>query len=208
MDFLEKKEDTKEIVMFFKKDYTYDRKSLADEITKRYPELGEPSFIEKNGNFGLPIFCFMDNPEMFLAVAKNSVSISFHDKYFDKLATIIFDIVDAFNDSGIEFVRLGYISNNYLPSNKVDIVKNRFLVKDQVENMIDFNIGWYRQLDTKFGKINCWEKYMTEKKDGDSLLLLYDFNTIVDYEFDFELKSIKEFLNVANAYIESRIEEL
>lgn len=209
MSFLEKGQDTKELILFIKKGEKYDYRAIANDIASRYPELGNISFLnEKFPTPGLPLFCFTDNEDMVLSADNNTISIAFRKPCYDKIATMVFDVADAFNEGGVELVRLGYISNMFLPVAKIEDIKKYFLVENRVEGMIDFNLGWYRQMKTKFGTINCWEKFITEKTDVDHLIAQYDFNTLVDYKFDFEMKSIKEFLSVADDYIESRIKEI
>ncbi len=208
MSFLKNKKDTKEIVIFFKKDSKCDFGAVAKEIRSRYPNLGEPKFMGEKAQIGLPILYFGEDHDMVISVDNFTISIVTHDKYFSSLATIVFDIVDAFEENGSEFTRMGYVSNIFLESKDIDIVKERFLNTKELDGVIDINIGWYRVLDAKFGKINCWEKFITEKSEVDNLICQYDFNTPADQKFVFEMKGIKEFLRVSDDYIESRIKSL
>lgn len=99
---------------------------------------------------------------------------------------------------------MGYISSIFMPSNYVDKVKDRFLCVDELEDIEDFNLSWYRSFNNKFGSINCWERFITNAVDFKDLLIQYDFNTPVQENINFEMKYIKEFIKTANDYIESR----
>jgi hypothetical protein len=70
--------------------------------------------------------------------------------------------------------------------------------------MEEFQLFLYKELSTKYGNINAWERVITEGNRKHELLMQYDFNSRQDEKQEFDMKYIKEFIKVSNDYIESR----
>ncbi len=200
--------DTKEIVLFFKENTSFSLVDISKEILVRYPELGDPIILPDNGKTRSPLILFNTNPDFQMQISRVSLNFVINHVYFKKIEEIIFDIVDLFEEAKCYFYRMGYISSIFMPSDYVDKVKDRFLCVDELEDIEDFNLSWYRSFNNKFGSINCWERFITNAVDFKDLLIQYDFNTPVQENINFEMKYIKEFIKTANDYIESRTDFL
>ncbi|MCH5167755.1 MAG: hypothetical protein J1F35_07725 [Erysipelotrichales bacterium] len=198
--------DTKEIVLFFKDDAnSFSLVDVSKELMNRYHELGEPTLLPDNGNTKSPLLLFNSNPDFQIQISRVSLNFVINHVYFDRLATIIFDIVDAFEEFKCKFFRIGYISSIFLAPQFIKKVQDKFLKIENVEGIKEFNLSWYKALENKYGTINCWERFITDSSDFKDLLIQYDFNTPIDVNVDFEIKYIKEFIKTANNYIDSRM---
>lgn len=198
--------DTKEIVLFFKEDTSFSLVDAAHEILSRYPELGEPILFPDDGKTRAPLILFSRNPEFQIQISRVSVGLVVSHNYFNKLESLIFDMVDAFEGLDAPFYRIGYISSIFLSPEYVKKAKNKFFKIEELEGVSDFNLSWYRKLKNKFSDVNCWERFITDSKSFNDLLIQYDFNTNVNETIKFEMKYIKEFVRTANEFIESRID--
>ena len=198
--------DTKEIVLFFCDDTNFSLVDVSKELLGRYSELGEPTVLPDNGKTKAPLILFNSNPDFQIQISRVSVNFVVNHTYFEKLTSIIFDIVDTFEEFKCKFFRMGYISSIFLAPQYIEKVQEKFLRSNNLEGIKEFNLSWYKILENKFGPINCWERFITDTSDFKDLLIQYDFNTPIDIQIDFEIKYIKEFIKTANEYISSRTE--
>lgn len=197
--------DTKEIVLFFKEEARYSSLDVAKEIMNRYELIGEPVIIPDNGDAKLPTIIFNKNADMQVQVSRVSVNVIVNHNCFNEISSIAFDMVDIFEAFNLNFYRIGYISSVFLAPKYVTKVKERFLNLDNLEGIEDFNFSWYHVIENKLGKINCWERIITDKANFSDLLMQYDFNSPANEEVEFDMKYIKEFINSTNDYIEERV---
>lgn len=196
--------DTKEVVLFFHANSTFTPIEVVNEIKKRYEELGNPFVLLENEKTGKLLFLFNENPSLQMQCTREHFTVVCDHTYFDKMTSIVFDLVDTFGEFSCEFKRIGYISNVFLSPKCIDKMKKKFLKCEEFEGVKEFNLGWHRELDIKDGSINCWERMITDKRQFKDLLCQYDCNTLVDEEIVLEMKFIKSFFKVADEYIESR----
>lgn len=197
--------DTREIVLFFKEETDFNLLDVSQELVERYPELEDPIILPDNGQTKSPVILFNRNPELQVQISRVSVNVLVSHNYFDKIASITFDMVDAFEEYECEFYRLGYICSIFLAPQYVNKAKDHYLNMENVSEIQEYNLSWYKTIENKFGKLNCWERFITGSKDFKDLLIQYDFNTPINEDVNLEMKFIKEFVNTANNYIESRI---
>lgn len=198
--------DTKEIVLFFEEETKFNLVDISKELMNRYPELGEPTILPDHGNSKAPLILFNENSEFQIQISRWSLNFIVNHRYFEKLVTIAFDMIDTFEEVECKFYRMGYISSIFLAPQYIDKVKERFLKMENIDDVKEFNLSWYKTIKNKYGTINCWEKFITDTIDFKDLLIQYDFNSPMDVTIDFEMKYIKEFIKTANAYIEKRID--
>lgn len=198
--------DTREIVLFFDENIEFTPINIAQDIISRYPELGSPIILPVSNNKKAPLIIFNENPDIQIQSNFNNFTIVFNHKYFDKTASIIFDIVDTFENIGIKFIRMGMVASVFLSPKYVDKCKNRYLNMDNVGNVDEINLSWYFRLSVKDKEINAWERLITDSKHFNDLLCQYDFNTPIGERIDLDMKYIKEFISVATNFIESRLD--
>lgn len=198
--------DTKEIVLFFKENSTFKEIEVAKEIISRYPEIGNPVIIPESDKREVPVIIFNENPDLQMQISLKMCTIVVNHSYFEKLSTIVFDIVDTFADVKQEFVRIGYISNVFLSPSTVIRAKKKYLNEKIVDDITDFNFSWYKKLNASFGAINCWERLITDNNSFKDLLYQFDFNTIATDVISLEMKNIKEFFKLTSEYINKRID--
>lgn len=196
--------DTKEIVLFFKEDMKFKPVDVAKEIGERYPEIGNPIIIPESDNKTVPVIIFNENPDLQMQVSFKMFTIVMNHTYFEQLATMVFDIVDAFLEFNVEFCRLGYVASIFLSPKHVERAKKRYLNGKIIEEITDFNFSWYKRLECSFGSINCWERIITDKHSFNDLLCQFDFNTIATDVISLDMKKIKEFFKLTNEHIEDR----
>lgn len=198
--------DTKEIVLFFEEGVNFSLLDVSREIVSRYKECGEPILFPDDGKTKAPLILFNTNPDFQIQISRVSLNFVVNHHYFKKLAALIFDMVDVFEEFKCKFYRMGYISSIFLSPDYVKRVKNRFLRVEELVDISEFNLCWYKRFQNKFGYINCWEKFITDSTNFKDLLIQYDINTPVDENISFDMKYIKEFIVTANDYIEKRID--
>lgn len=196
--------DTKEIVLFFKENTNFNLVDVSKEILERFPSLDEPIILPDNGKTRSPLILFNTNPEFQIQISRVSVNFVINHVYFRKIESIIFDMVDLFEEMGCSFYRMGYICSIFLSPPYVEKMKKRFLCTDELEDIQEYNLSWYKTLTNKFGRINCWERFITDSNNFKDLLIQYDFNTPINEEISFEMKYIKAFIKTTNDFIEKR----
>lgn len=196
--------DTKEIVLFFANNTKYNALDVAKELLSRYEELGNPVILPESEDKRRPLIIFNTNTDFQIEASLYTFNIVVKHKYFEKISTIIFDIVDAFSEFKCDFYRIGYISNVFLSPKYVDKAKKRYLNETYLEGINDYNLSWYKKLETNDGEINAWERLITDRANFSELLCQYDFNTPHKENVAIDMKFIKEFLHVTDEYIEQR----
>lgn len=198
--------DNKEIVLFFDVNTNFDSLSVAKELSSRYPELGNPTILPPTNDIKAPVIVFKENPDFKLIVSFANVNFIINHTYFDKKISIAFDMIDAFEGFKANFTRIGYISNIFLSPDDIEKVKNKYLNRNELNDILDFNLSWYRELEIKDGILNCWERFITDHHDFNDLLCQYDINTPVGEKMDMNMKFLKVFFKESDEYIEKRID--
>jgi hypothetical protein len=74
------------------------------------------------------------------------------------------------------------------------------------DDVLEFNIAFYKQLKLKKEPINCWERLITNSEKFDDLLVQFDFNTENDPNRDINMKYIRDFIKLCDEYSEERID--
>lgn len=87
---------------------------------------------------------------------------------------------------------------------KIDVAKNKYLKVNELEDIKDFNLSWYKELEMSIGVVNCWERLITDHLDFNDLLCQYDINTPVKDKINLDMKYIKTFIKEADNYIDKR----
>ena len=90
--------DNKEVVLFFDINTNFDSLSVAKELSSRYPELGNPTILPPTNDPKSPLIVFKENPDFRLVVSLSNVNFIINHTYFDNIASIAFDMVDAFEE--------------------------------------------------------------------------------------------------------------
>lgn len=195
--------DSREVVLFFDENPEFKAVEVANEIVSRYPELGDVTVLpERKGN--MPLVLFNTNPSFYLHVSRHSVNIIVDSSLFKDLHKIIFDMVDLFDDIKVSFTRIGMVASNYLSSKFINKAHDKFLNMESLPGMRQFNLSWYRSIESKYGLLNCWERIITDEADPNTLLMQFDINSAMDVKVDFSMKFIKGFLNTAEDIMEER----
>lgn len=199
--------DTKEIVLFFEEGKSFEVLDVAKELINRFKVIGNPLILPENKNNKVPLIVFNESNDMQIQVSKSAVTILISQKYFGKLASIIFDIVDIFDAYKIRFIRIGCISSIFLNPDKIEVAIDRFLKRESFDDKLEnFNISWYHKLSSKYGDINIWERIIKDSNNFSDLLMQYDFNSIVGDKINLDMKYIKEFIKVSSEFIDSRVD--
>ena len=197
--------DTKEVVLYFEEDTKFNTVDVAKELLSRYNELGNPMLLPENSkNKNVPLILFNTNPSFQIQITSTSLSFLIDHTYFDKISSIIFDMVDTFEDVKCKFVRMGIVTTTYLAPKTVEAVKKKYLVADNLPDISNFNLSWYREIENKYGKLNCWERIINDTQDFKDLLIQFDINSKKEEKIDFNMKYIKEFIKISESIVEDR----
>lgn len=196
--------DTKEIVLFFKENTKFTPLNIAQELLSRYPELGNPIILPETSNKNAPLVVFNENDDIQMQTNYNCFTFVCNHKYFDNITSIIFDIVDTLEGEGAEFNRIGYVASIFLSPKYVDKAKDKYLNMEELNDIEEVNVSWYRKLGISTGYINCWERIITDSQRFKDLLCQFDFNTPVNIEVSLDMKYIKEFFKICDEFVERR----
>lgn len=200
--------NTKEILLFFNKEYDFKPVQIANEIMSRYEVLGNPVLLPMSNNSKSTILVFNTCPDFQISLNKVCLTIAINHNFFDELENIIFDMVDTFEGFNIKFSRIGYLDNKFYPSKKINIIKEKYVNQELMGDMSEFNISWYTKIPSKAGDINCWQRFITDTAQYSDLLYQFDFNTMFDKEFDFTMKNIKIFFKTTKEFSDSKEDNL
>ena len=198
--------DMREIVLYFGKGCKLVPIDIAKSLTDRFEELGNPMVLTPDPReTHAPLVVFKDNPDFMATVTQMTINLVVNHSHFEKFETIIFDIVDAFDDLNISLVKMGLVYSIFLSPDKVEVAKNRLLNMDNLpDDLVDIRLSWYKKIPSKHGDINCWERVITDSDQFKDLLFQFDFNTNFDENANFDMKFIKEIVGIANDYTEER----
>lgn len=196
--------DTKEVVLFFKEDTKFTPLNIAQELLNRYPELGNPLVLPESNKKNAPLVIFNENNDIQMQANFNNFTFICNHKYFDKINSIIFDIVDTFETENAKFNRIGFVASIFLSPKYVDKAKERYLNVENLSDIEEINVSWYRKLGISSGYVNCWERLITDSNHFKDLLCQYDFNTPVNVDIELDMKYIKEFFKICDDFVDDR----
>ena len=141
-----------------------------------------------------------------ITVTLMTVNVVINHSYFDKMDTIIFDLVDMFDELNVSLSRMGIVYSLFYNSDKKEKLLDKMFNSDVLpDDMEDFRVSFFKKIESKIGTINCWERIITDKERMNDLLYQFDFNTNYDKNADFNMKFIKEIISIADEYIDSRV---
>ena len=199
--------DFKEIVLYYKDGCPLVPVDIAKSVTDRFKEIGNPIVLSPEVNSNEPLVVFKDNQEFLLTVGTSTVNLAVQEKYYDKLDTIIFDLVDLFNDLKIEFINIGLICSVFLSEKYKEIYFNKIFNKDSLpDNISEYNLSFFREIKFRKDNINCWERLITNSPRYNELLVQFDINCLTIKKLDLNMKLIRELLKTVDSYIEERLE--
>lgn len=199
--------DCREIVLYFNNGSKLVPVDIAKSLSDRFKDLGNPLVLNPEGNSIQPLVVFRENASMMITMTQMTINMIIDGTYFDKMDTIIFDLVDLFNDMDIKFTKLGIVYSIFLSGKHKEIVREKLLDSSIIPNdILEFNVAFYRQLGLKKEKINCWERLITNTEKFDDLLVQFDINTDTNPDRDINMKFIREFIKLADEYSEERID--
>lgn len=199
--------DFKEIVLYFKDGCPLVPIDIAKSVTDRFKEIGNPIVLNPQQNGIEQLVIFNENPEIRLTVSTSTVNIALQEKYFDELDTIIFDLVDLFNDLRIEFINIGIICSVFLSEKYKEIYYNKIFNKESLpDGVSDYNLQFFREIKFRKNNINCWERIITNSQQYKELLIQFDINCLTIKKIDLDMKLIREFLKTVDAYMEERLD--
>ncbi len=107
-------DDLREVVLYFKEGCSLVPIDIAKSICDRFKDIGSPLVLTPEENTNQPLVVFKENPEMMITVGRMTVNMVIHEKHFEKMDTIIFDLVDLFNELNINFSSIGLIYSIFL----------------------------------------------------------------------------------------------
>ena len=197
-------DNIKEVILYIDNNKGYKGVDAASELLNRWSELKDPIVIPDDHS-KRPLFAFTGNHDFQMEGTKTHVSFLVKESYFNKISSIIFDIVDTFDELGVSFKRIGIISSNYYPKSCIEKAKQIYLANGAIDEEVEeLNLSWYRKLNVSNGYINAWERVITDTSAFDELLIQFDFNTPIDVKVELDMRTIKEFLKVSEEHMKRR----
>ena len=201
--------DLKEIVFYFAGGSKLVPVDIAKSISERFEDIGNPIVLNPPQGGNAPLVIFQDNKNMKITVTQMTVNMVIDSGEIKKIDTIIFDLVDLFEQLNIKFVKMGLVYSIFLSRELKSAIYNKILNDDYIpDDLEDVRLAWYKKLNTKVGVLNCWERIITDSSKFDEVLFQFDFNTLPTDEINFDMKFIKNILKVAEEYSEERIDVL
>ena len=200
-------DDLREIVLYFKEGCSLVPIDIAKSISDRFKDIGSPLVLTPEENPNQPLVIFKENPEMMVTVGRMTVNMVIQEKYFEKMDTIIFDLVDLFNELNITFGNIGLIYSVFLSEKDKEIITNKIFNIDNLPSDInEFNTAFFKKLKFKKEYLNCWERLMTNSESFNGLLVQFDINCLSIQSIDLDMKFIRELLKIVNDYTEERLD--
>ena len=200
-------DDLREIVLYFKEGCPLVPIDIAKSICDRFKDIGAPVVLTPEENTNQPLVLFKENPEMMVTVGRMTVNMVLQEKYFEKMDTIIFDLVDLFNELKITFNSIGLIYSIFLSEKDKEIItKKIFNIDNLPSDVEEFNTAFFKKLKYKKEYLNCWERLITNSDNFKGLLVQFDINCLSLPPVDIDMKFIRELLKIVNEYTEERIE--
>ena len=198
-------DDRREIVLYFKGGAKLVPLDIAKSLSDRFKNLGNPLLLNQDGSGVQPLVVFNENQSMMITVTQMTINMIIDNSYFNKMDTIIFDLIDLFDELGISFIRMGLVYSIFLTERANNHIKEELTKCSLIpEDIKDFNVSFFRKLDFKKESLNCWERYISNNEKFNDLLVQFDINSEVDEKRDFNMKYIKEFIKLVDSHIEER----
>lgn len=199
--------DVREIVFCFNSGSKLVPVDIAKSLSDRFKDLGNPVVLNPEGNNIQPLIVFKENPSMMVTMTQMTINMIIDSTFFEKIDTITFDLVDLFNDLGIKFSKMGIVYSIFLSNQHKLNATNKLIESSLIpDDVLEFNIAFYKQLKLKKEPINCWERLITNSEKFDDLLVQFDFNTENDPNRDINMKYIRDFIKLCDEYSEERID--
>ena len=200
-------DDLREIVLYFKEGCPLVPIDIAKSISDRFKDIGSPVVLTPEEKSNQPLVLFKENPEMLVTVGMMTVNMVIQEKYFEKMDTIIFDLVDLFNELNITFTNIGFIYSIFLSEKDKDIItKKVFNIDNLPKDVEEYNTAFFKKIKFKNEYLNCWERLITNSEQFKGLLVQFDINCLSIPSVDLDMKFIREILKEVNTYTEERIE--
>ena len=200
-------DDLREIVLYFKEGCPLVPVDIAKSICDRFKDIGSPVVLTPEENSNQPLVLFKENPEMMVTVGRMTVNMVVQEKYFEKMDTIIFDLVDLFNELNITFTNIGFIYSIFLSEKDKEIITKKIFNMDNLPSDVEeFNVAFFRKIKYKNDYLNCWERLITNSDNFKGILTQFDINCLSIPNVDLNMKEIRNLLKVVNQYVEERIE--
>ena len=193
----------KQIVLFLKKNTTFNQTQLAAKMNEKFEELGNPAIIppnEKDPNQPLIIF---NQGVMNLTLNYNDLSFIFYEEEQEKLNDLIIEIVEFLEDYSLDFVRLGYVSTFLNTKKERDNFKKNMFKDENLMND-DFQISWYKKESIDSVVVNVWERHFTDLNNNIDFVSIFDINSPMEEEYNISSTFLDDFLKECNKYIEKK----
>ena len=199
-------DNEKQIVLFLKSGTTFNELQIAAKINERHPSLDSPITIpydENNPNN--PLFIF-NKGIMSVTMNRKDCSFIFKDEDEKECLEIINDVMELFDDSNIEFVRLGYVSTHQHTKKEKDKFLKKLLVDPELLSD-EFNLSWYKNELIDSVRVNVWERHLTDTMNNVDFVSVIDINTPIDKEYNITNDFVIDFINKCDKYIEKKLDE-
>lgn len=197
----------RQIVLFLKKNTSFNQTQIAAKINEKFSELGNPVILppnDKDPNQPLIIF---NQGLLNLTLNYNDVSFVFFEENKDKVEELMYEIITMLEDYSLDFVRFGYVSTYLGTKKEKEIFKEKVF---KIDNMIndDFQLSWYTKELIDSVSVNVWERHFTDFANNVELVSIFDINTPMEEEFNITSDFIENFIKKCDKHINKKMNEI
>lgn len=197
----------RQIVLFLKKNTSFNQTQIAAKLNEKFSELGNPVILppnDKDPNQPLIIF---NQGLLNLTLNYNDVSFVFFEENKDKVEELMYEIITMLEDYSLDFVRFGYVSTYLGTKKEKEIFKEKVF---KIDNMIndDFQLSWYTKELIDSVSVNVWERHFTDFANNVELVSIFDINTPMEEEFNITSDFIENFIKKCDKHINKKMNEI
>lgn len=197
----------KQIVLFIKSNTTFNQTQLAAKLNEKFPELGSPAIFPANDNDKNQPLMVFNQGVMGLTLNFNEASFIYFEDDKEKCEKLLADIMDFFDDYGLDFVRMGYISTFLKGKKDLESFKAKMFKEPDEIIKEDFQLSWYTKTTIDSVLVNIWEKYLTDFYNKIDLVSVFDINTPVSEEYNISSNFVSDFLKKCDKYIDDKLKK-
>lgn len=198
-----------QLTFFLEKDTNFKPTDLSYELQKEIERLDEPIILPDNKNFpqeaNAPILMFVKNANLQFICNYYTITINFLNNEIADCVDSIDKIMDVLSKMNINIIRMGYVvqldfDKEIIQKFKEEIIKSNEIIKSE-----EFELSWLKFININSLKVNCWNRYYTNKQLNDKLNVIFDINTKQDEINIIEKKFVRNFIVESEKYIQNNL---
>lgn len=197
-----------QLVLYFDADIRSKIFGLCNDFIKDY-EFAQPIVLPFDQNIlppadmPLAIITLGDDSRLQICASLVVINVSNIDQIFG----IGEKLVNIFAGYDVKFYRTGVVFGYGLPSEKIEIAKEKFFTKYAMPKSDFMYARFFIEDFDNRNSINLWKRYLVNLEATPDLLAEFDINTLVSEKIDVNNEFLKKFLDFAQTLTEKHLEE-